>query len=98
MGVSNVGESNEKTCQEQLAWVRRRMEALDKIEAKLRQMRELAIYAASRTLSEKEAAEVQEWVDILQTKVNAIDKSTAFVNPVLTDFATLKMDAEKFIQ
>ena len=82
MDVSNVGEINDKICQDQLAWVRRRMEALDKIEIKLRQMRELATYAACRILSEKEATEVQEWVDILQVEVKAIDNSTASGNPV----------------
>lgn len=67
----------EEIRQEQLEWVRRRLEALDKIEAKLQEMRSLASYAASRNLSESEAAQVQEWVDILQAEINAIDKATA---------------------
>lgn len=77
--VSNVGEINEKICQGQLEWVRRRLEALDKIEAKLNEIRELVIYAASRTLSEAETAQVQEWIDILQAEVNALDKATAWI-------------------
>lgn len=62
---------------EELEWVRRRLVALDRIEAKLQEMRSLASYAASRNLSESEAAQVQEWVDILQAEINAIDKATA---------------------
>ncbi|MGI6093117.1 MAG: hypothetical protein ACOYD5_09070 [Negativicutes bacterium] len=71
-----MGDLKEEICREQLEWVRRRLEALDKIEAKLRQMRELAIYAASRTLTNEEASQVQEWINILQAEVNEIDKAT----------------------
>lgn len=92
-----MGE-NDEICQDQLDWIRLRINALNKIESILRQMRELATYAANRTLSEQEAAEVQEWVDMLQAEVNVIDKSTAIGNPVLTNFANWKMEAEKFIQ
>jgi len=98
MGVSNVDKINEKICQGQLDLVRRRMEALDKIEARLRQMRELATYAASRTFSEKESVQLQEWIDILQAEVNAIDKSTAFGKAVLINFATWELETKKFIQ
>ncbi len=63
--------------QEQLAWARRRLEALDKMEVKLREMRELAVYAAGRTLAPKETAQVQEWMNILQAEVIAIDKESA---------------------
>lgn len=62
--------------QEQLAWVRRRLAALDKIEGKLLEMRELAAYTASQNLSEQEAAQLQERIDILQAEVRAIDKET----------------------
>lgn len=62
---------------EQLAWAHRRLEALDVIEVKLREMRALAEYAARYSLSETEAAQVQEWMDILQTEVAAIDRETA---------------------
>ena len=59
------------------AWAQRRLAALDKMEIKLREMRELAVYAASRSLSEREVAQVQEWVNILQAEVIAIDKESA---------------------
>ena len=72
-----MGDLKEEICREQLEWVRRRLEALDQIEAKLRQMRQLATYAASRNLTDEEVAQVQEWVNILQAEVNALDKATA---------------------
>lgn len=71
-----MGDLKEEICREQLEWVRRRLEALDQIEAKLRQMRQLATYAASRNLTDEEVAQVQEWVNILQAEVNALDKAT----------------------
>ena len=37
-----MGQLTDEILQEQLAWARRRLEALDKIEAKLREMRTLA--------------------------------------------------------
>lgn len=72
-----MGEITEKTCREQLDWIRRRLEALDEIEVKLKEMREIAVYAASRNLTARESAKVQEWVNILQAEVNALDKATA---------------------
>lgn len=63
--------------QEQQEWLHRRLAALDKMEAKLRQMRELAVYAASRNLKEHEVAQVQEWMNLLQAEVYALDKATA---------------------
>ena len=73
-----MNEITEEFCREQLEWARRRIEALDKIEVKLKEMRELAVYAASRSLNEKESAEVQEWVDILKAEVKAMDEATAW--------------------
>lgn len=42
-------------------------------------MRALAEYAASRSLSETEVAQVQEWMDILQAEVVAMDRETALI-------------------
>ena len=67
----------EETRQEQLEWLHRRLAALDQMEAKLREMRELAVYAASRNLKEHEIAQVQEWMNLLQAEVLALDKATA---------------------
>ena len=62
--------------QEQLAWARRRLEALDKMEVKLREMRELAVYAAGRILTPSEAAQVQEWMNVLHREVVYLDQVT----------------------
>ena len=67
----------EETRQEQVEWLHRRLAALDQMEAKLREMRELAVYAASRNLKEHEVAQVQEWMNLLQAEVLALDKATA---------------------
>ena len=61
-----MGQLTDELRQEQLTWARRRLEALDKMEAKLREMRALAEYAASQSLSENDVVQVQEWMDILQ--------------------------------
>lgn len=72
-----MGQLNDEIHQEQrLEWIRRRLDALDKMEVKLREMRELARYAAGRSLSVTEAAQVQEWMDILQKEVIALDGET----------------------
>jgi hypothetical protein len=72
-----MGELTDKIRQEQLAWACRRLEALDKMEVKLREMRVLAEYAASRNLGEIGVAQVQNWMDILKAEVHAIDRETA---------------------
>lgn len=71
--------------QEQLDRARRRLEALDMMEAKLREMRGLAEYAARYSLSETEVSQVQEWINILQAEVIAMDRETAWVG--VDDFA-----------
>ena len=74
-----MGQLAEGIRQEQLAWAHRRLAALDKMEAKLREMRALAEYAASRSLSDAEVAQVQEWMDVLHAEVTAIDQESAWV-------------------
>ena len=74
-----MGQLADEIRQEQLTWAHRRLAALDKMEAKLREMRELAEYAASRSLSKQEVAQVQEWVDILHAEVTAIDRETVWM-------------------
>ena len=65
-----------QTLQEHLTGAQRRLEALDKMEVKLKAMRALAVYAASRTLSQAEVVRLQEWMNILQAEVNALDNAT----------------------
>ena len=75
-----MDQSNEETLQKlQLDWVRRRLEALDKINTKLLEMRQLAIYAANRNLNPQESAQVQAWFAILQTELNAMEEQAFLV-------------------
>ena len=91
--MPNAEETDDK---KQLAWVRRRLAALEKIEVKLKEMRELAAYAASRPLSAAEAVQMQEWVDILQTEARELDKSTSVetllrINHFIRDTSVMHM-------
>ena len=70
---------DETLINQELERVRRRLDFLDQMENKLRQMRELAIYAAGRSLSEKERAQVQEWIDILKAEVNVLDREALWM-------------------
>lgn len=78
----SVKAIKEEFCRDQLGWVRRRLEALGTMDAKLKEMRQLAACAASRTLGEKELTQVQERVAGLQAEVNAIDMASRY-NPVI---------------
>lgn len=72
-----MNESSEQILRSYLEGIKNRIEALDRIEEKLCQLRELAVYAAGRTLNEKEANEIQEWVNILSSEIKKLDQSTA---------------------
>ena len=93
-----MGETTDEINQKQFEWTRRRLEALDKIEAKLLEMRELVVYSASRTLGQKEVAQVQEWVNILQAEVNALDQATASGGPVFTNLSLWPIEPKKPLQ
>lgn len=69
---------NEESYKSILDQVDRRLEALEKIEEKLYQLQELAEYAASRYLNEKESNEIREW------EVFLLRKSKSSTNPLLS--------------
>ena len=71
----------EEVRQEQWQRLRRRLEALDLIELKLRQMRELAVYAAERNLRDYERVQIQQWMDALHKEVRELDRATVYVLP-----------------
>lgn len=71
----------EEVRQEQWQRLRRRLEALDLMELKLRQMRELAVYAAERNLRDYERVQIQQWMDALQREVRELDRATVYVLP-----------------
>ncbi len=74
--MCKLNELTKEYCQEELEWTRRRLEALAKIESKLLAMRQLAVYAASRSLTGEESARLQELMDSLQAEVQALDQAT----------------------
>ena len=57
-------------------WVQRRLEALEKMETKLREMRTLAEYATERALAPKEVMQVQEWMKRLHCEVVLLDQES----------------------
>lgn len=67
----------EELYQNEFEWCQRRLKALEKIEDRFKEMRELAAYAAGRVLSQEEAAQVQEWIDALKAETEKMDKETA---------------------
>ena len=75
-GRDGMGQLADEIRQEQLAWAHRRLAALDKMEAKLREMRALAVYASGRSLAPREAAQVQEWMNVLHREVVLLDQET----------------------
>ena len=83
--MPEIDENN----QAQLEWARRRLEALDTIEAKLKEMRALVVYASTCTLGSTEAAKIQEWVDILKAEVQTLDHATADGQPLFTSFSDI---------
>lgn len=71
-----MGETLEQLLREKLECVNRRLEALDEMEAKLEVMHRLAEYAASGRISEPGLTKLQEWMDIMQAEVQALDRDS----------------------
>ncbi len=59
---------------QKLAWVEQRMEALDEIEAKLREMRELTEYARDNDIGSAEAQEINDKLRAMQEEVKELDE------------------------
>lgn len=68
-----VMSNNEDYLRQQLEWVKYRMEALDEIEAKLKEMRELAERARGNDLTQAEAREVNARLQELEKEVKTLD-------------------------
>ncbi len=69
--------NNEDYLKQKLEWVEQRMEALDEIETRLREMRELAEYARDNDI---DSAEAQELNERLQAMLEEIPEGSAFQN------------------
>lgn len=72
--VKQVIPSNEN--REYLAWVQQRLVALEQMEAKLKVMRRLALFAARRSHSAAKTAKLQHWINTLYEEVTALERAT----------------------
>jgi flagellin-like hook-associated protein FlgL len=63
-------------CKQWLAWVNNRLNVLDEIEDKLRQMRELAVQVQLGNLSLQQRVAVNKQVKLLEQEVNQLDKQS----------------------
>jgi polyhydroxyalkanoate synthesis regulator phasin len=68
--------NNEDYLKQKLEWVEQRMEALDEIETRLREMRELAEYARDNDIDSAEAQELNERLQAMQQEVTELDEKT----------------------
>ncbi len=66
--------SNKDYLKQKLEWVEQRMETLDEIEAKLREMRELAEYARDNDIGSAEAQEINDKLRAMQEEVKELDE------------------------
>lgn len=68
--------SNEDYLRQKLEWVEQRMQALEEIEARLREMRELAEYVRDNDIGSAEAQELNDRLQAMQQKVTELDEKT----------------------
>jgi DNA repair exonuclease SbcCD ATPase subunit len=68
--------SNEDYLRQKLEWVEQRMQTLDEIDARLREMRELAEYARDNDICSAEAQEINGKLQAMQQEVNELDDKT----------------------
>jgi flagellin-like hook-associated protein FlgL len=65
--------ANEDYLRQQLEWVKYRTEALDEIEDKLKEMKELAVFARDSELTPVEAREINAKLHELRREVTELD-------------------------
>jgi flagellin-like hook-associated protein FlgL len=63
-------------CKQWLAWINNRLKALDEIEGKLRQMRELAEQMQEGNFSRQQLAAVNQQFKLLEQEVNQLDEQS----------------------
>lgn len=66
--------SNADYLKQKLEWVEQRMETLDEIEARLREMRELAAYARDNNLGSAKAEEINDKLRAMQEEITELDE------------------------
>ncbi|MBS4025225.1 MAG: hypothetical protein KGZ96_06060 [Clostridia bacterium] len=67
---------NKNQCKQWLAWINNRLKALDEIEGKLRQMRELAEQMQEGNFSRQQLAAVNQQFKLLEQEVNQLDEQS----------------------
>ncbi|AGL01677.1 hypothetical protein [Desulfoscipio gibsoniae] len=67
---------NEDYLRQQLEWVKYRAAALDEIEVKLREMKELAVFARDNELTPVEAREINAKLHELQREITELDEQS----------------------
>ncbi|MTI84021.1 MAG: hypothetical protein FH756_08950 [Firmicutes bacterium] len=68
--------SNADYLKQKLEWVEQRMEALDGIEDRLREMRELAEYARDNDIGSAETQEINDKLQAMQQEITELDDKT----------------------
>lgn len=71
-----MGNNNEKYLKEKLEWIKYRIEMLDKMEQKLREMKRLAQYAKDNDLDDKEIKEINVKLNELKDEIAQIDEKS----------------------
>lgn len=68
--------NNEKYLKEKLEWVKYRMEMLDKMEEKLREMKKLVQYAKDNDLDDEEIKEINVKLNRLKDEIVQMDEKS----------------------
>lgn len=68
--------TSEDYLRQQLEWVKHRAKALEEIEAKLQEMRSLAIYARDNHINQDMARKFNARLQVLQQEIIALDEQT----------------------
>ncbi|MDW7674559.1 MAG: hypothetical protein SCK28_08505 [Bacillota bacterium] len=68
--------TDENKCKQYLAWVNNRLQALEEIEEKLHQMRDLAEQVQQGNLNEQQLADVNHKFKLLEQEVKQLDQQS----------------------
>lgn len=72
---------NKDFLEEKLKWVKYRLEIIDKIENKLKEMKMLAEYVKNNNLSSIQIKDINEKINILKQEVLKLDKESKTFSP-----------------
>lgn len=72
---------NKDLLEEKLKWVKYRLEILDKIENKLKEMKTLAQYAKNNNLNSTQIKEINSKINILNEEILKLDEESRAFSP-----------------